>query len=51
MAVNEDRSAKLLREAEYKEMLAIDVERAGGWQGPLLREKAALLREEAAKCR
>jgi hypothetical protein len=39
---------KLLREAEYKELLADDVERCpDAYQGPLLRAKARELRAEA----
>lgn len=45
--MNDDRRAKLLKEAEYKERLADDVDRAGGWQAHLHREKAAQLRREA----
>jgi hypothetical protein len=48
MAVTDEDRMKLLKEAEYKERLAVDVDRSGGWQGDLLRAAAAELRREAA---
>jgi hypothetical protein len=43
-----EEQTKYLKEAIYKEQLADDIERCGGWQGPLLREAAKRMHTEAS---